>query len=167
MTTANFARAIAGVERASGALMDDAFTAGLLHDVGRLVLACAFGAAYQQVLERTEEPGVLLAQCEGDAFGCTHNGVGAYLLGLWGLTDSIVEAVAWHHQPAQAEPASFSALIAVHAADYYENQLHARPQSDEMPVMDELLLTQLGLQQQLAPWEKACREVASRSGTNA
>src|SRR5271155_5356762 len=167
MTTANFAKAIARVEQSSRGVMDDAFTAGLLHDVGRLVLACAFGAEYQQVLKRTAEPGVLLAQCEGDAFGCTHNGVGAYLLGLWGLTDSIVEAVAWHHQPAQAEPASFSALIAVHAADYYENQLHARPQSDEMPVMDELLLTQLGLQQQLAPWEKACREVASRSGTNA
>jgi HD-like signal output (HDOD) protein len=167
MTTASFARAIAGVERSSAAVMDDAFTAGLLHDVGRLVLACAFGAEYQQVLKRTEEPGVPLAQCEGDAFGCTHNGVGAYLLGLWGLTDSIVEAVAWHHQPSQAQPASFSALIAVHAADYYDNQLQVHPASDETSALDELLLTQLGLQQQLAPWEKACREVASRSELNA
>ena len=167
MTTASFAKAIARVERSSGTVMDDAFTAGLLHDVGRLVLACAFGAEYQQVLKRTEEPGVLLAKCEGDAFGCTHNGVGAYLLGLWGLTDSIVEAVAWHHQPAQAEPASFSALIAVHAADYYDNQLQDHPRSDEPSAIDELLLTQLGLQQQVAPWEKPCREVASRSVANA
>ncbi len=75
---------------------------------------------------------------KADAFGCTHNGVGAYLLGLWGLTDSIVEAVAWHHQPAQAQPASFSALIAVHAADYYDNQLHVHPLSDETSGLDEL-----------------------------
>jgi HD-like signal output (HDOD) protein len=167
MTTASFARAIARVELSPCGVVEDAFTAGLLHDVGRLVLASAFGTEYQRVLKRAAEPGTPLAQCEGDAFGCTHNGVGAYLLGLWGLTDSIVEAVAWHHQPAQAQPTSFSALIAVHAADHYENQLRVHPLSDEASVLDELLLTQLGLQQQQVPWEKACREVASRSGNNA
>jgi HD-like signal output (HDOD) protein len=167
VTTASFAKAIARIELSSRGVMDDAFTAGLLHDVGRLVLACAFGAEYQQVLKRAREPGVLLAQCEADAFGCTHNGVGAYLLGLWGLTDSIVEAVAWHHQPANAQPASFSPLIAVHAADYYENRLQVHPPSDETSAIDELLLTQLGVQQQLVPWEKACREVRSRNESNA
>jgi HD-like signal output (HDOD) protein/CheY-like chemotaxis protein len=98
MSTAGFAKAIARVELASSGVREYAFTAGLLHDVGRLVLASAFGSEYQQVLKRAAEPGVLLASCEGDAFGCTHNGVGAYLLGLWGLTDSIVEAVAWRGQ---------------------------------------------------------------------
>jgi len=166
MTTASFAKAVARVEKSSRAVMDDAFTAGLLHDVGRLVLACAFGAEYQQVLKRTEKPGVQLSQCEADAFGCTHNGVGAYLLGLWGLTDSIVEAVAWHHQPAHAQPASFSALIAVHAADHYDNHLHVHSPSDELLMMDELLLTELGFQPRLASWEKACREVANRSEHN-
>jgi HD-like signal output (HDOD) protein/CheY-like chemotaxis protein len=167
MTTASFARAIARVELSPCGVVEDAFTAGLLHDVGRLVLASAFGAEYQKVLKRAAEPGARLALCESEAFGCTHNGVGAYLLGLWGLTDSIVEAVAWHHQPAQAQPTSFSALIAVHAADYYENQLQIHPLSDETSVMDEPLLTQLGLQRQLASWERACREVASRSEPNA
>jgi HD-like signal output (HDOD) protein/CheY-like chemotaxis protein len=167
MTTASFARAIARAERSSGVVRDDAFTAGLLHDVGRLVLASAFGDEYRRVLKRTEEPGVQLAECEGDAFGCTHNGVGAYLLGLWGLTDSIVEAVAWHHQPARAQPSSFSALIAVHAADYYDNQMQVHPLSDETSVMDELLLTKIGLQRQMVSWEKACREVASGSESNA
>ncbi len=167
MTTASFAKAIAKVEGSSRGVMDDAFTAGLLHDVGRLVLASAFGGEYQKVLKRAEEPGVVLARCEGDAFGCSHNGVGAYLLGLWGLTDSIVEAVAWHHQPAHAQPASFSPLIAVHAADYYDNHLHVHPPSDETSVMDELLLTQIGLQRRLPSWEKTCREVASGSELNA
>jgi HD-like signal output (HDOD) protein/CheY-like chemotaxis protein len=163
MSTASFAKAIARVELSSSGVREDAFTAGLLHDVGRLVLASAFGAEYREVLKRAAEPGVLLASCEGDAFGCTHNGVGAYLLGLWGLTDSIVEAVAWHHQPVHAQPNSFSALIAVHAADYYDNQMHIHPFSNETSGMDEALLDQIGLQRQLPSWEKACRELASRS----
>jgi HD-like signal output (HDOD) protein/CheY-like chemotaxis protein len=163
MSTAGFAKAIARVELASSGVREYAFTAGLLHDVGRLVLASAFGSEYQQVLKRAAEPGVLLASCEGDAFGCTHNGVGAYLLGLWGLTDSIVEAVAWHHEPIHAQTNSFSALIAVHAADYYDNQLHVHPFSNETSGMDENLLNQIGLQRQLPSWEKACRELASRS----
>ena len=167
MTTASFAKAIARVEQSSRGVIEDAFTAGLLHDVGRLVLASAFGVEYQLVLKRAAEPGALLARCEADAFGCTHNGVGAYLLGLWGLTDSIVEAVAWHHQPAHAQPVSFSALIAVHAADYYDSQLHTHPPSDEASGMDEPLLTQIGLLPHVPSWEKACREVASRSETHA
>jgi len=167
MTTASFAKAIARVEMSSRGVIEDAFTAGLLHDVGRLVLASAFGPEYQLVLKRAAEPGALLARCEADAFGCTHNGVGAYLLGLWGLTDSVVEAVAWHHEPAHAQPASFSALIAVHAADHYDNQLQVHPASDETSGMDEPLLTQIGLQRQLPSWEKACRELASRSEPNA
>jgi HD-like signal output (HDOD) protein/CheY-like chemotaxis protein len=167
MATASFSKAIARVQMSPREVVDNAFAAGLLHDVGRLVLASAFGAEYQQVLERAARPGTLLAGCEADAFGCTHNGVGAYLLGLWGLGDSIVEAVAWHHHPAQAEPASFSPLIAVHAADCFDNRLQSHPFSSEESNVDESLLTRLGLQPQLPSWEKACREVVSRSERNA
>jgi len=167
MVTASFSKAIARAQMSACETVDNAFAAGLLHDVGRLVLASAFGAEYQQVLKRASEPGVLLARCEADAFGCSHNGVGAYLLGLWGLGDAIVEAVAWHHQPSHAQPTSFSALIAVHAADYYDNRMHVRPPSNEKSAMDEALLTQLGLQPQMVSWEKACLQVASRSEDHA
>jgi HD-like signal output (HDOD) protein/CheY-like chemotaxis protein len=167
MATASFAKAIAKAQVSPRAMVDDAFAAGLLHDVGRLVLASAFGDEYRQVLRRATEPGALLAECEGEAFGCTHNVAGAYLLGLWGLADSVVEAVAWHHQPAHAQPTLFSALIAVHAADCYENQRHPDPGFGENSAIDEPLLSRLGLQPQLVPWSKACDEVALRSETHA
>jgi HD-like signal output (HDOD) protein len=177
MAAASFAKAIARTQLAAQGLttqgltahgmVDDAFAAGLLHDVGRLVLADAFGVEYQQVLSRAAEPGALLAVCEWEAFGCSHNAVGAYLLGLWGLADSIVEAVAWHHQPAHAQPTAFSALIAVHAADYYENQMHVHASFEEDSSIDEPLLSQLGLQPQLLSWSKACQEVAARSAAHA
>ena len=51
------------------------------------------------------------------ANGTTHAEVGAYLLGLWGLPDPIVEAVAWHHNPGGCPGKAFTPLTAVHAAD--------------------------------------------------
>ncbi|MFZ3341740.1 MAG: response regulator [Terriglobales bacterium] len=167
IATASFAKAIATVQRAPRGTVDDAFTAGLLHDVGQLVLASAFEDKYQKVLRRAEEAGTGLAACEVEAFGCAHNAAGAYLLGLWGLADSVVEAVAWHHQPANAEPTSFSVLIAVHVADCYENGRHPDHDFGETPAIDEPLLTRLGLQMQLPLWSKACQEVISRSETHA
>src|SRR5450755_493810 len=166
MATASFASAIAKVQQSPRAMVDDSFAAGLLHDIGQLVLASAYGVEYQKILRRAEEPGALLADCEAAAFGCTHNAVGAYLLGLWGLADSVVEAVAWHHQPSHAQPRAFSALIAVHAADFFENELHPHPGFDGNSI-DELLLSQIGLLPQLAWWAKACRDVASRSEIHA
>jgi HD-like signal output (HDOD) protein len=60
-----------------------AFTAGLLSDVGLLLLA----AKAPELIRRDEAE-----------LGFTHGGLGAYLLGLWGLAPGIVEAVAFHHE---------------------------------------------------------------------
>jgi HD-like signal output (HDOD) protein len=68
----------------------DAFTAGLLSDVGLLLLA----AKAPDLIRRDEAE-----------LGFTHGGLGAYLLGLWGLAPGIVEAVAFHHEVPE-EPAA-------------------------------------------------------------
>jgi HD-like signal output (HDOD) protein len=70
---------------------NDAFTAGLLSDVGLLLLA-----AKAPDLLRVDE----------SSLGFTHGGAGAYLLGLWGLPPGVVEAVAFHHDPLAAPPAA-------------------------------------------------------------
>ena len=137
-------------------MVDDAFAAGLLHDVGRLVLASAFGQEYQHVLRRAAEPGALLAQCEGEAFGCTHNVAGAYLLGLWGLADPVVEAVAWHHQPSRAEPGVIFGADRGPCRRLLRQSVFSRPGFEENSALDEPLLLRSGLQQQLASWSEAC-----------
>jgi HD-like signal output (HDOD) protein/CheY-like chemotaxis protein len=73
----------------------DAFTAGLLSDVGLLLLA-----AKAPELPRQDE----------SSLGFTHGGAGAYLLGLWGLPPGVVEAVAFHHDPLAAAPAAGAGL---------------------------------------------------------
>jgi putative nucleotidyltransferase with HDIG domain len=84
--TALAARAIALAEKHPTAKAEEAFLAGLLHDVGKIVFKSKAGAA-----------GADLSQMKAH-----HPAVGAYLLGLWGFPNSIVEAVAFHHTPSQA-----------------------------------------------------------------
>lgn len=86
LRTAEVAHALAP----AGCARDEAFTAGLLCDVGRLVVA---GGG------RSVWTGLASANAEHRSLGTTHSEVGAYLLDLWGLPFRIVEAVAYHHSP--------------------------------------------------------------------
>ena len=56
---------------------------------------------------------------EKEIFGSNHAEVGAYLLNLWGLPESVVEAVAFHHQPRVIHSNSFSPLTAVYTSDIF------------------------------------------------
>jgi len=84
---------------------DDAFAAGLLHDVGKLVLAMAMPDRYAEVLRVARESGRPLIEIEKEHLGATHAEAGAYLLALWGLPIPIVEAVAAHHAAPSSPPA--------------------------------------------------------------
>jgi len=167
LTTAAFSREISRSQNCARNLVDDAFAAGLLHDVGRLVLASACTADYRGVLRQAAENRADLSACEQEAFGCSHAEVGAYLLGLWGLPDLIVEAVAWHHTPAKAEPTEFSPLIAVHVADNYDHQFHNYATPRHGITLDEELLLKLGLKDRLEIWVKVCQEPDPNGESNA
>jgi HD-like signal output (HDOD) protein len=93
-----------------------AFTAGLLHDIGALVLLYAAPPDYVRALDRKKELNGDSAAAEREIFGVTHAEVGAYLLGLWGIPFPIVEAVAFHHRPNEVAPESRPLVAAVHIA---------------------------------------------------
>jgi HD-like signal output (HDOD) protein/CheY-like chemotaxis protein len=77
----------------------EAYTAGLLHDVGALALAAAFPAGDERLaaIEKLDEYD--RAPVERATFGVDHGVIGGFLMGIWGLPDSIVEAIAYHHDP--------------------------------------------------------------------
>jgi HD-like signal output (HDOD) protein len=80
----------------------NAFTAGLLHDVGKLVLGLRLGDTYWELLEDAEsERGA--AEAEQAALSCDHAIVGGWLLQLWGMPAGLVEAVALHAEPLVTE----------------------------------------------------------------
>ena len=78
---------------------EDAFAAGLLLDVGQLVLASSRPDAFRPNYEAWLKREGALADIEARTFGVDHAAAGAYLLGLWGLPFSVIEAVAAHARP--------------------------------------------------------------------
>lgn len=82
-----------------------AFTAGLLHDVGKLVFASVEGDTYAAVLRKSGDFGPALAAAEEAAFGSSHAALGARLLARWGLPENVCLAVRHHHhKPGAAAP---------------------------------------------------------------
>jgi putative nucleotidyltransferase with HDIG domain len=73
------------------------FTAGLLHDVGKLILLNTFPDQYKTILETSISQDQCLEKLEMDAFDASHQGIGGYLFGLWGLPAEVIESVASHH----------------------------------------------------------------------
>ena len=142
LNTAALAKSIAKEEEASKSIVEDAFTSGLLHDIGKLMLACKLARSYAEAAYVAKMRSIPLWFAEQEALSVTHAEVGAYLLGLWGLPDSIVESVAYHHKPAACPNIGFCALTALHAADFQtSNQSFAGIPSPlpDMKYLSELL----------------------------
>jgi HD-like signal output (HDOD) protein/ActR/RegA family two-component response regulator len=120
-TVAWMAREIAKSQQAAKPFLDDTFVAGLLHDVGQLVLVSNHPEKYTEALSAVAAGDRTIAEAERETFGTTHAEVGGYLLWLWGLPDSVVEAVVFHHSPSQCPSGEFAPLTAVHAAGVLEH----------------------------------------------
>lgn len=151
LRTASAAKVIATTERASHALIDESFSAGLLHDTGKLILAANFPAQYGELLEKIETKKLSEHDAEREVFGCTHAEIGGYLLGLWGLPVPVVEAIALHHSPASSPRREFSPLTATCAAN-------ALVHGAEAIAGLETYLSSLGLKNRLAVWKAALLE---------
>lgn len=105
--------------------IDEAMTAGLLHDTGHMLMVAHRPKEYVILARKVGQEGDVHG--ERLVLGCTHGEIGAYLLGLWGLPDPIVEAVAWHHEPMRAGLAKPTVLTCVHAADALDSLQAAGP----------------------------------------
>ncbi len=164
MVVGAYSKAIATEEKLEKGLVGDAFTAGLLHDSGMLLLIVNFLEDYKHVLDYAFINEIPLVEAEREHLGSTHAEVGAYLLGIWGLSDPIVEAVAFHHSPQQSPGNSFSPLTAVHVANVLEREMHGTEGGWGLPRMDAVYLERLCLNGRVDDWRDLCHSVDQKRG---
>ncbi len=117
LQVATVARRIADSEHSPPQLIDDAFIAGMLHDIGKLILASKLTTQFRQAVALSMAESLPLWQAEYQVLGTTHAEIGAHLLDLWGLPTPIVEAVAFHHRPEHSKHDGFAPLTAVYVAN--------------------------------------------------
>ncbi|HEV7734370.1 MAG TPA: HDOD domain-containing protein [Candidatus Binatia bacterium] len=123
-------------ERTRSADPGQAFTAGLLHDVGKLVLGLRLGDTYWSLLDDAVEQGGAAA-AEQEAFGCNHGMVGGWLLQLWGMPLVLVDPVALHTEALDPDYGlDLPAIVAV--ADRLVHSTDASSGAARQDVLDEL-----------------------------
>jgi len=152
LATAGTARRIAQLERQERRIVEEAFTAGLLHDVGRLVLLANLSKQYVEAINQSKETSVPLIESERKVFGASHAEIGGYLLGLWGLPIPLVEAVVFHHHPRDCQSQAFTPLTAVHAANVLEHETAPDPLPFLRPELDRQFLAQVGVLDHVPIW---------------
>jgi HD-like signal output (HDOD) protein len=124
---------------AGTSIRDDVLLAALLHDIGYWILAQECPADLRRAVDLAVAERVPLHVAEKNVIGASHSEIGAYLLGIWGLPYSVVEAVAHHHQPQTVQQTEFdvlAALVAGHSlahaddASAFGNNIPPDPQVD-------------------------------------
>ena len=149
ITVSKLAQQIATAENCPKALLEECFTAGLLHDLGKLVLMAEFPKECLEVYATKSDTST---DMERERLGCTHAEVGAYLMSIWGLPLPLVHAVAYHHHPAEAAETKFSPLTAVHAADAIASEADPSPLIHDI-ALDQPYLSRLGLSERVSVWQ--------------
>ena len=134
LRTGMIARSIATQEDLAQNMIDEAFTAGLLHDTGKLILLDKLPAKWSEIRELSDAAGCPVREAEQTVLGTTHAQLGAYLMGIWGLSRSLVETIAYHHCPGKCSNGAFNTLTAVHLADCAEHASRGESNQDRLDI---------------------------------
>lgn len=155
---AQMARIIARAEDLRPHVVAQAYCAGMLSEVGSLALVDNYRMRYREVVSLAKNHGLSTAEAELRVFGCTQASIGAYLLGLWGFNDPIVEAVAYQNSPrACTHHREFNALTALHVARVLATGDRGRGNGAEeaFAELDRVYLAEVGAAEHLPMWLRA------------
>ena len=121
MKVAENARKMMTYEGHEKKMLDIVYTAGLLHDIGILILIL-LEDKYNQIYSNDDLVDIETFSEEYKVLGVSHAEIGAYLLNLWGIPSEIVQTVAFHHKPEEIPNKSYFDLVnAIHTADHIDN----------------------------------------------
>ena len=145
---------------------EEAYLAGLLHDMGKIILALGAPERFAEALRLAADSGHPLHLVEKEILHVSHAEVGAFLLGSWGLPLPIVAAVAYHHKPAAAASDDVDLTVAVHVASALVDGADQAGAARSADQLDTATLEALGMAQELVRWRGVAAAVL-RKGTEA
>lgn len=121
-----------------------AFTLGLLHDIGRLVLASCFPQAHAQMLDHRQAHDTTVLESERAILGIDHAEVGALMAEHWRFSPDLIDAIRHHHGPAASARPGLAGLV--HVADNIAHALDlSRLEDDAVPTLSNAVWLSLGL----------------------
>jgi HD-like signal output (HDOD) protein len=138
-------------------LAEEAFTASVLHDVGKLMVAVNLPAEFKAVMAKAV--GRTFHEAEQEVLGVSHAEVGACMMGSWGLPARIVEAIAFHHVPEQYFDKGFNPAVAVHLGNYLEHATSGAAPGSWESKLDAALVSRLELREKMEGWLESAREL--------
>ena len=164
--TGKFAEQISRAEGSPAELVGQSFTAGMLHDIGKLLMAANLPDEFKSALKKAREDNIQFYEAENAVFGANHAELGACLLGIWGLPTPIVEAVALHHYPIRLLTKQFSPVTAVHVANVLDHEIRRTDAKEKAKEGEERAcatadlnyLGELQLVERFEVWRDLCRE---------
>lgn len=163
--TGAIARNIAEMEGLDDDQAVNAYTAGLLHDIGTVMMVANIPMKYAEVLAKSASESISRYEIEKQVFDATHAQVGAYLLALWGLPEPVIGAVAYHHEPELGSPEeNLNTTGIVHVANSLEYMTAINRIDENMAMLNTAYLTKQGINDRIPVWQKASIDINISSG---
>jgi putative nucleotidyltransferase with HDIG domain len=137
--------------------------AGLLHDVGKLVLAEAAPDHLARAIEGSHIDNCPLYVAEENLTGVSHAEVGAYLLSMWGIPHMIVEAVAYHHHPERIPHGNLDLVSSLYIANWIANDRESQTAATNPQVcapLNEEVVAKLGVSEKIEEWRSLADTLA-------
>lgn len=163
LATAAVARVLARQETVTEHLTDEAFITGVLHDMGQLVLVSGMPERYGKVGELAQSKGLAWHEAEQELLQTTHAEAGAYLLGLWGFPNPVVEAVLFHTAPSQAPTQGWGLPGLIHVSCSLAAHPEVADPDDPILGLEPGYLEGLDLKDRWPAWQEACRPMLAGS----
>jgi putative nucleotidyltransferase with HDIG domain len=134
---------------------EESFTAGILHDIGKVILDGLYSQFYEGVFKTVAEKRISIVEAEETALGLTHTKLGQELAESWGIPSRLIEAISQHHRPHRSERDPELASM-VHVADAVSRNLAIGSGGDPfVPVIHPFAFNQLAVNpEDLVEWEE-------------
>jgi putative nucleotidyltransferase with HDIG domain len=113
-------------EKSRLALSEEAFTAGLLHDIGKVILSHYFHSLFKKVILSADENNTTFYEAEKKEIPVTHAQIGAVMAHKWKLPDGLVDTIKYHHA-VKTNAKDTNLLTIVHVADFISNHFIHSP----------------------------------------